>query len=1424
MHFLSLIYEINFFNSFLFLPYLYFLRFSVERVWEPVDMLPEEVSEKIEEISALCIDYSDASFELPQDALDSMYSLIKHFDQLSDQSKELLTTMLNEKTTYLLDFIFQKIQKGADAITQTQFNQEFKNNVKIMLYFFCCATAHIETVCATSVVPGLDAAAKKAAKGKKTAKKSAEDEEFSWSSIRIVFLQTIKRLLTVPANLLWSMSIIQENFLTGIWSYAVKLLEERPVGIAGTGSAEGAARAICKEIVAKCVSSFGNTNVSGSFTSLTSALLEAINRAEHMATFAAEICSKCSASLTAEFLREISAMEFSSQSAAQGMKNVGQFIEDLVKYNSQIMIANLPVILHQLDAGAHQIRSSLLHALGEMVLKVDVQIKTLGMGVELDVSAVKPATHDGPEDPEFTCDTQEETEVTTRNTSETQKSMLPRVRDQILDMIVERTHDVSPYTRATVLKVWHTLLAADAIPVRRFASVTELAFDRLHDKAAAVRKAAVSLLAVLMDHNPYGSTLDHLVFTQQKVLMESKLIERLTQLKTVYLASQLPVTMNTDISDTSAVGTMATPDEPEEEEEFDMDAFQLTPDVMDDSETQGLKKGIEYCLSALDMINTLVKATPKVEAMLKSKSSLEVVEAIKFIARTVNFNIRGSLKSFTGALPLVFHTEASIREACISSFKNVFLVNGDTEAEGSTVLPAAEVAKSLCHLLRTFGPDERTSIEEIIRELFAKNEMDNNITTELWRIVTEAENAPIDAFEASHKSQTDIGIALSILTMIARNGASASTMQTKAHLAVHHGLSKRVFSTLDFSAMKSTAMFLQECEPFLTVEMKNTSISTEPKRKLFEETTKKLVGVILGGMCEDDEAFTRAWFPACEEAVHALYHLHPSADAILGTVVTSMYAAFAMPRTEGMQSQVLCSNARFARFLFVLGQVALNTLVFADKLATQAKKVVLQRTRDDAAKQRTLHDVSANEDDAEMTAQVDADHDNCFHYTMEQSLVMNNLLGQFHGMVALVVANQNGQFSHPLLRETSVLALCKFMCVSSILCEKYLPLLFTALERETIESCRTSIMLAFGDLMLRFPNSLEAWTPLMYARLSDDKIVVRYNALMVLTHLILNDMVKVKGQVAHVVMCLSDAEVKIRDLAQVFFVKLSERSNNPVYNLLGDIISVLSREKESTSSGEGVVQVATVTSDSLNYPSRDLTAKEFQTTMHFMLSFVKKDKQADSMLERLLVRLSTAQSLRQRRSLAYCISELSVSDKGIKKIVEMLRTIKDALYDEEVFEYVLKTVRNAKKEGTRVASSDDKKIIEELEKALMAIARDARGEEAEKEAIQQQNGEECGELINHGENENKIPTSEQDKAEFSLKEASKPAAKSKNKVSKTPVKKAKTARKPKKKAANSDDDGDDDGAEEEEEADFSDMPVTKTHKTTSRRRALAEVN
>ena len=68
-----------------------------------------------------------------------------------------------------------------------------------------------------------------------------------------------------------------------------------------------------------------------------------------------------------------------------------------------------------------------------------------------------------------------------------------------------------------------------------------------------------------------------------------------------------------------------------------------------------------------------------------------------------------------------------------------------------------------------------------------------------------------------------------------------------------------------------------------------------------------------------------------------------------------------------------------------------------------------------------------------------------------------------------------------------------------------------------------------------------------------------------LSHLILNDMLKAKGPISEIAKCLDDKEdERIADLAKLFFHELARKAGdkNPIYNILPDIISRLSKAKE----------------------------------------------------------------------------------------------------------------------------------------------------------------------------------------------------------------------------------------------------------------------
>lgn len=98
---------------------------------------------------------------------------------------------------------------------------------------------------------------------------------------------------------------------------------------------------------------------------------------------------------------------------------------------------------------------------------------------------------------------------------------------------------------------------------------------------------------------------------------------------------------------------------------------------------------------------------------------------------------------------------------------------------------------------------------------------------------------------------------------------------------------------------------------------------------------------------------------------------------------------------------------------------------------------------------------------------------------------------------------------------TDLVIMMRFMKVihqinkCSTFSEANLQILFTVAESAPSEIVRSNCTIALGDLAVRFPNLLEPWTEYIYARLRDPSGSVRKNAVLVISHLILNDMMKV---------------------------------------------------------------------------------------------------------------------------------------------------------------------------------------------------------------------------------------------------------------------------------------------------------------------------
>jgi condensin complex subunit 1 len=67
---------------------------------------------------------------------------------------------------------------------------------------------------------------------------------------------------------------------------------------------------------------------------------------------------------------------------------------------------------------------------------------------------------------------------------------------------------------------------------------------------------------------------------------------------------------------------------------------------------------------------------------------------------------------------------------------------------------------------------------------------------------------------------------------------------------------------------------------------------------------------------------------------------------------------------------------------------------------------------------------------------------------------------------------------------------------------------------------------------------------------------------MVITHLILNDMLKLKSELSDLALLLVDTNPQIQNLIRLFFHELNKKDNNIIKNLLPESIGKLSLEED----------------------------------------------------------------------------------------------------------------------------------------------------------------------------------------------------------------------------------------------------------------------
>lgn len=365
------------------------------------------------------------------------------------------------------------------------------------------------------------------------------------------------------------------------------------------------------------------------------------------------------------------------------------------------------------------------------------------------------------------------------------------------------------------------------------------------------------------------------------------------------------------------------------------------------------------------------------------------------------------------------------------------------------------------------------------------------------------------------------------------------------------------------------------------------------------------------------------------------------------------------------------------RLLVIAGQVAVKQLVHLDvhvycelrrrervreekkQQKTQQSKKRAQVAGSASRKRMSVRPIGGDGsegDDDELVGAVADDEEAELVRRVCETEVVTGAQTLLNLMAPLVVAiNSNPiKYSDPALRAAASLCLAEFMLVSSAFCSQHLQLLFTVLERSSEEIIRSNLVIAIGDLNNKFPNLIEPWTPYLYGRLRDESNIVRRTTLNVLSHLILNDMIKVKGQISDIALCVIDADARILSMSRMFFREFANKAN-ALYNVMPDIISRLCD------------------------PDAALDQADFQTILKWIMGMIQKEKQSESLVEKIILRLAASRTPRQSSDLAYCLSLLNFNEKSLRRILEHWNCFSDKIHETDVASTITNILAQAKK-------------------------------------------------------------------------------------------------------------------------------------------------
>ncbi|KAF9066748.1 non-SMC mitotic condensation complex subunit 1-domain-containing protein [Rhodocollybia butyracea] len=1133
--------------------------------------------------------------------------------------------------------------------------------------------------------------------GARSTGRRKQTEEWSWAAHIPNTLALIARLLAqLNAQRLWTTTMEREAFINCITRPAYHVSESE------TFMKTLAIRQNVYKVICRAVKHHNHAATAKIL------LLQRLQYHEHLAEPLAECLSLLAkefdhTQLADEILREISAKIFTAQDP-KGPRIYAKFITKFAEDNPRATLLQLSVLASQLDSEAYAMRQAVVEAMGFIIIDLDASLETTDdrEKAEKSIKGIYDLLVERLRD----------------NNSYVRARVLvvlgrlcrlkvpyPKQRLQVTKAAIEALEDKIATVRKNAVSLLIELLHTHPYYRKQGGTLSYDVFKAASDQTIAeleaIEKAAQNAVEALEPDQTEGPE-----DVQPEATKRTKKGKKRAE-------------NSMDVDDEDERDRDESTDEEQENENDDEDASmdvdeegqpkktktaplkprksQLNLDVFTDNEairkltsneTDQLRREKKYYADALRFIGYIEDAMVIVEQMLGSKSKAEVLEAMDFFRVARAFELRDAKNGIKKMLHLIWSKDNNatsedgkelkgVRARLLECYQEMFFSpNPDLKTGKEQV---SEISRNMIE--RTFDASlaDLTSLEEMMRTMMEDDRVHQDVINKLWQIFKAETPIPKPQRRG----------AIIILGMLAL--AKRSILVDKVDIMLKVGLG--ALGKRDLTLARYTCVALQR----LAGSMKKVKGSVAQTKRI------EMTSPIFSKMREVIERPCRSkdWFGLAEQAINTIYALGQQPDALCTDIIKTMTVRAFTPRQtaeaapqdpdamdedppedppepissqSGAGGQDKGDAFELAQVLFVVGHVAIKQIAYLEVVERELKRQKdAQKTADNAARGPQTANKEAEELDQVAGNAEDEIGEKISEVREQEMLYGPDALLGLYGPMLHRIAGSPHLYKNPTLRAAASLSFSKFLCISSRFCEERHELLFSILKTSKNAAIRSNIVIALGDVAVSFSSIIDENSDELYKGLSDKDPIVKKNTLMVLTHLILNGMIKVKGQLGEMAKCVEDKDPRIADLAKLFFQELSTK-DNAVYNNLPDVISHLS-------SGDHAVD-------------EDM----FQKTLKFIFTFIEKEKQAENIVDKLCQRFRTCpDDHRQWRDIAFCLSLLPYkSEKSVKKLVDGLPNYRDKLFEKGVYDRFTEILNKARQAKSKNDMTQEIKDFEDI--------------------------------------------------------------------------------------------------------------------------------